>query len=264
MADEKTLEALQKSVEGTNLALGAISEVLTKNDAAVSRLGDFIGKLVEKAEKEEEEEKKKEEEDEEEESFAKLVKALEYAGFIRKDETALSNSGADSDEQKKKISSNPGEQQDVIQGAEKVEQVGKSITQPENLPKKTGALKKGDEEEKKEDKDEKKEEEYPEVEKLKKDLATAQAELVELKKSQDTKIQTAIEDVLSKMGFHREKKSFSPKPVAIGADQDKIQKSEQPTDRIGQMAQLSYAELRKLQAEEEAGVLPAEIKSLIS
>lgn len=258
--DEKMIADLTKANEGTALALGAVSEVLQKTESTVSQLGSVVQRLLAKAEKEDEDEKAKKEQEEEEESFAKLVKALQYAGFVTKDQTALENSGADSDEKKKPIKSDPGKQQDVIQG---------SITEPENLPKKAGALKKGDEaEDEEEGKDEKKDEkkdEYPEVEKLKKDLADAQARIVELQKSQDSKIQTAIEDVLGKMGFHREKKAFQPTPVQIGADQDKLQKSaDQPTDRIGELAKLSYAELRKLQMAEEAGQLPEDVRKLIS
>jgi len=259
--DEKVIADLQKASEGNALALGAVSEVLQKTEGTISQLGNYVERLLAKAEKDDEEENKKKEDDEEEESFAKLVKALEIVGFVTKDQQSFEYSGADSEEKKKSVPSRPNEQQDVIQGAQ--DTVEKSILKPENLPKKTGALKKGDEDEKDEKEDE---EEYPEVEKLKKDLAIAQAQLVELQKSQDGKIQTAVEGVLSKMGFHREKKSFSPTPIQIGADQNKLQKSadEPAEDRIGQLAKLSYADLRKLQVAEETNQLPPDIRSLIS
>ena len=258
--DETTIQAIQKSLEGTNLALAAISEVLSKSDESASRLGTFVEKLLAKADKEDEDEQKEKEEAEEEESFAKLVKALQIVGFVTKDQMSLEHSGADTDEKKIPVKSVPSEQQDVIQGAEAME---KSITQPENLPKKSGALKKGDEEDK-DEKDEKgKEDEYPEVEKLKKDLAAAQAQIVDLQKSQTGQIQTAIEDVLGKMGYHREKKSFQVTPTQIGADPNKLQKSEEATDRVGQMSKLSYGDLRKLQMAEEAGQLPDDVKKLI-
>jgi ribosomal protein L12E/L44/L45/RPP1/RPP2 len=258
--DETTIQAIQKSLEGTNLALAAISEVLSKSDESASRLGTFVEKLLAKADKEDEDEQKEKEEAEEEESFAKLVKALQIVGFVTKDQMSLEHSGADTDEKKIPVKSVPSEQQDVIQGAEAME---KSITQPENLPKKSGALKKGDEEDK-DEKDEKgKEDEYPEVEKLKKDLAAAQAQIVDLQKSQTGQIQTAIEDVLGKMGYHREKKSFQVTPTQIGADPNKLQKSEEATDRVGQMSKLSYGDLRKLQMAEEAGQLPDDVRKLI-
>jgi len=256
--DEATIQAIQKSLEGTNLALAAISDVLSKSDESATRLGSFVEKLLAKADKEDEEDAKEKEEAEEEESFAKLVKALQIVGFVTKDQMSLEHSGADTDEKKIPVKSVPSEQQDVIQGAEAME---KSITQPENLPKKSGALKKGDEE----DKDEKngKEDEYPEVEKLKKDLAAAQAQIMDLQKSQSGQIQTAIEDVLGKMGYHREKKSFQVTPTQIGADPNKLQKSEEATDRVGQMSKLSYGDLRKLQMAEEAGQLPDDVRKLI-
>lgn len=255
--DEKMIADLQKSNEGTALALGAVSEVLTKTEGTISQLGTVVQKLLAKAEKEDEDEKKKKEEAEEEESFAKLVKALQMAGFVTKgDATSFEHSGADSDEKKKPVKSEAGAQQDVIQG---------SITQPENLPKKTGELKKGDDEKKDEDKKDDKKDEYPEVEKLKKDLAAAQAQIVELQKSQDSKIETAIEGVLTRMGFHKEKKNYNPTPTLIGADPNKLQKSaDAGEDRIAQLAKLSYADLRKLQMAEEAGQLPPEVRSLIT
>lgn len=261
--DEKMIADLQKSNEGTALALGAVSEVLTKTEGTISQLGTVVQKLLAKAEKEDEDEKKKKEEAEEEESFAKLVKALQMAGFVTKgDATSFEHSGADSDEKKKPVKSEAGAQQDVIQGAQAAV-AQKSITEPENLPKKTGELKKGDE--KDEDKKDDKKDEYPEVEKLKKDLAAAQAQIVELQKSQDSKIETAIEGVLTRMGFHKEKKNYNPTPTLIGADPNKLQKSaDAGEDRIAQLAKLSYADLRKLQMAEEAGQLPPEVRSLIT
>jgi len=254
--DEKMIADLQKSSEGTALALGAVSEVLQKNEATMSQLGSVVERLLAKAEKEDEDEKKKKEEADEEESFAKLVKALQMAGFEMKgDATSFEHTGADSDEKKKPVPSVAGAQQDVIQG---------SITQPDNLPQKTGALKKGEDEDKKEDKKDKKDE-YPEVEKLRKDLADAQTQILELQKSQDTKIQTAVESVLTRMGFHKEKKNFNPTPTVLGVDENKIQKSaDAGEDRITQLAKLSYADLRKLQMAEEAGQLPPEVRALIA
>lgn len=260
--DDKMIADLQKASEGNALALGAVSEVLQKTEGTISQLGSYVERLLAKADKDEEDEKKKKEEDAEEESFAKLVKALEMVGFVTKDQTSFEHTGADSEEKKKDVPSKPNEQQDVIQGAQ--DTVEKSILKPENLPKKAGALKKGDEDEKDEKDEKKDEEEYPEVEKLKKDLAKAQEQLGELQKSQDGKIQTAVEGVLSKMGFHREKKSFSPTPTQIGVDQNKIQKSaDEPVDRIGELAKLSYADLRKLQVAEEQNQLPPEVRALI-
>jgi hypothetical protein len=253
--DEKMIADLQKSSEGTALALGAVSEVLQKNEATMSQLSTVVQKLLAKADKEDEDEKKKKEEADEEESFAKLVKALQIAGFVTKgDATSFEHTGADSEEKKKPVPSVAGAQQDVIQG---------SITQPDNLPQKTGALKKG-EEDKKEDKKDKKDE-YPEVEKLRKDLADAQTQILELQKSQDTKIQTAVESVLTRMGFHKEKKNFNPTPTVLGVDENKIQKSvDAGEDRITQLAKLSYADLRKLQMAEDAGQLPPEVRALIA
>ena len=253
--DEKMIADLQKSSEGTALALGAVSEVLQKTEGTMSQLGTVVQKLLAKAEKEDEDEKKKKEEADEEESFAKLVKALQMAGFEMKgDATSFEHTGADSDEKKKPVPSVAGAQQDVIQG---------SITQPDNLPQKTGALKKGEDED--EDKKEDKKEEYPEVEKLRKDLADAQTQILELQKSQDTKIQTAVESVLTRMGFHKERKNFNPTPTVLGVDENKIQKSaDAGEDRITQLAKLSYADLRKLQMAEEAGQLPPEVRALIA
>jgi hypothetical protein len=254
--DEQMIADLKKSNEGTALALGAVSEVLVKAENTISQLGTVVQKLLAKADKEDEDEKKKKEEADEEESFAKLVKALQMAGFVTKgDATSFEHTGADSEEKKKPVKSEAGAQQDVIQG---------SIEQPDNLPKKTGELKKG-EEDKKEDKKDDKKDEYPEVEKLKKDLAAATAQILELQKSQDSKIETAIEGVLTRMGFHKERKNFQPASTVLGADQNKLQKSaDAGEDRITQLAKLSYADLRKLQMAEEAGQLPPEIRSLIS
>jgi len=255
--DEKMIADLQKSSEGTALALGAVSEVLQKNEATMSQLGSVVERLLAKADKEDEDEKKKKEEADEEESFAKLVKALQMAGFEMKgDATSFEHTGADSDEKKKPVPSVAGAQQDVIQG---------SITQPDNLPQKTGALKKGDDEDKKDDEKDDKKDEYPEVEKLKKSLADATAQILELQKSQDTKIQTAVESVLTRMGFHKERKNFNPTPTVLGVDENKIQKSaDAGEDRITQLAKLSYADLRKLQMAEEAGQLPPEVRALIA
>lgn len=227
--------------DGLVLALGAISEVLTKQSGVLDR-------LLTKMDEEAEEEDKKAEEEAVEEEKEELVKMLKAEILKELSAANATNTGADSDEKKKTISTTPGpaknkalpgtqpeqKQQEVIQAADDAE----------------------DEAEDKKDEDEE-DKEYPEVEKLSKQIA-------ELQKNMADMIQVGVNDRLRKMGWREETGLVSPRRVAMGVnDTPVLKKGMEKEDRIAELAKLDYATLKKMEIESEAGELPEGIAQFV-
>tara|TARA_R110000824_G_scaffold30584_2_gene100430 strand:- start:320 stop:1156 length:837 start_codon:yes stop_codon:yes gene_type:complete len=261
MADE-LLTKVEKQMEGTNLALAAVAEVLQKMDARFAY--------------DEEAQIRKEENDVAMSERTMLVKeiASEVVGILKQggmdvDGTKVrsaAKSGASYDDTEKpaKVSTKIEDQQATIQAMRKNEEEDED----EEETTKGGYMKTHDPEDDEEDKDgaeewpatekdatfgEEEEEEAEAEKSMQKQLITLRKQLKSFKTGMDTKIQSETENRLRKMGFREENGLQKPQKInrdsAIGTDGTNfISKSNQnPDDVVDQLASLSYKQLRDMQ-----------------
>lgn len=247
------------SNEGILLALSAQNEVLNKLDSTIS-------KMLRKAEEDEEAEAKKKEEEEEAEKFEKMVSAVTKAiaakgAFLKKDDTK---------ESKPTFKTKPEEVQLPIQAAEDEIEDKKgleriAIEKGDMTGKNPDATEpaKAEDVEGKDKKDEKKDE-YPEVEEMKKAIASLTSELEKMKKGYDTDVKKAVEDRLSKTGWREEKSLVAPKKtLGVESEPLNISKSASEEERIDQLRKLDYGTLRKLEEKQARGELSPEFNQLL-
>ena len=266
-------ERIEKQMEGTNLALAAVAEVLQKMDARFSI--------------DEEAQIRKAEAKEAANERLTLVKeiASEVVGFLKADQgmdvdglktrsAAKVKGTGDDNEKPANVKSNIADQQATIQAMRKQDE---DIVDEEEEPKKGGYMKAIDEDDDEEkiengmdDKDEEdtdldKEgaEEYPEEEEEPdpedEDIKAMAKELRKMKKqmrlqkaSMEKTIQTEAESRLRKMGF-REENSLQ-RPQILGVDgSTPIVKKDNGVETVDQLMNLSYKQLRDLQAQIEMG-----------
>jgi len=263
-------ERLEKQMEGTNLALAAVAEVLQKMDGRLAK---------EEADKEEEEIEKAEALAKAElvKSIAKevmtVLKASEgdsYAGSDasgderKADPTGGTPQSSDDSESDAGIEAKIEEQQNTIQAA---------YHGDEDDDKKDKAMEKGahDDEDKEEkgmykDEDDDKAADEPVEEKgmddddedmkaMKKQLETLKKQLADTEANISKAVQTESEARLRKMGFREETGLQAPKVVnSLGVDDSTpIQKSAATADTAAQLSELSYSELRRMQHNIETG-----------
>jgi len=263
-------ERLEKQMEGTNLALAAVAEVLQKMDGRLAK---------EEADKEEEEIEKAEALAKAElvKSIAKevmtVLKASEgdsYAGSDasgderKADPTGGTPQSSDDSESDAGIEAKIEEQQNTIQAA---------YHGDEEDDKKDKAMEKGahDDEDKEEkgmykDEDDDKAADEPVEEKgmddddedmkaMKKQLETLKKQLADTEANISKAVQTESEARLRKMGFREETGLQAPKVVnSLGVDDSTpIQKSAATADTAAQLSELSYSELRRMQHNIETG-----------
>jgi len=227
--------------DGVLLALSAVAENLNSNNLVLSKLlHKMDAEDISAIEKAEALEKSAEKAALIKELTASVVKALEASGKLRKE---------DSKESARKIASNPDKQQEIIQASDDEDEDDKKEDEKDA---KQLEMKKEDEEEE-DDKEKAEDKEYPEVEKLKKELA-------EIKKS----INDQVEQRMRKAGFVEESNTVPVRRVAMGVGDNTIRKSVSQDDKIGQMAQLSYQQIKQLEMQSEVDELPEEIKQFIS
>lgn len=263
MSDE-ILANLEKHMEGNQLALAAVAEVLTKMDARLL----------------------KEEEDSEEEEMEKAAEAQQDALVKSVANSVIAalkaDQGMDVDGEKtRSASQGPSGQADE-------EKPASPTTKIEDQQATIQAMKKAEDDEdeddvekagyKAEDEDEKEENEVEkakavdededeDVEKAKGDedddeLAAMKKELDALKKQigdAEANIEKAVqeesENRLRKMGFREETSLVAPKLThPLGTDgTTPIVKGDNPANTVDQLASLSYKELRELQQKIELG-----------
>jgi hypothetical protein len=261
MADE-LLTKVEKQMEGTNLALAAVAEVLQKMDARFSY--------------DEEAQIRKEEQDNAVSERSMLIKeiASEVVGILKQggmdvDGTKVRSaaktgkSGADDAEKPVNIKSNIADQQATIQAMRKQNEEEEEEDE-EEFPVKGGYMKTHvpgheddeDEEMEKEGADEyPAEEEEPEIEEeksMRKQLISLRKQLAGFQNGMDTKIQKEAESRLRKMGFREENGLQRPQLIdrnaPIGTDGTTfIAKAAQQDDVVDQLANLSYKQLRDMQ-----------------
>ena len=272
MADE-LMTKVEKQMEGTNLALAAVAEVLQKMDARFSS--------------DEEAEIMKSEQDAANEERLSLVKdiASEVAGILKQggmdvDGTKVRSAGkigkpnsADDSEKPANLSSNIADQQATIQAMKKQEE---EEEEEDEMPPKGGYMKtdvpghEDDEEdvEKDDDDDEEDvekegadeypaEEDEPEEEKsMRKELKALKKQLKEVGSNMDKAITKEAESRLRKMGFREENGLQKPQRVEtpLGVDgSTPIVKNDNAVETVDQLTGMSYKQLRDLQHQIETG-----------
>ena len=268
MADDyDVVERLEKQIEGSNLALAAVAEVLHKMDSRISKQDDFDMELAQ----EEEDAIEKEE----------IIKAVagEVYGLIKADQ------GLDLDGDKvRKAGSSPKGPDDSEKAVTPVKAMADQQATIQARQKQLDLLKEGmpwDEEEEEdmpkeedEDMDEENGEEDEDVESMRYSLENAAQEYPELAKMQkqinslksalkgslnvQKAVQQETEGRLRKMGFREETSLTRPTVIryedSIGLDGTTvIQKESSGLDTVDQMMQLSYQDLRRLQENIESG-----------
>ena len=264
--DYDIVERLEKQIEGSNLALAAVAEVLHKMDSRIS-----------KAEEEDFELAQQDADNVEKQEIIKAV-ASEVYGLIKTDQGLdLEASerkaksmpvGKDDAEKAVTIVSSMKDQQATIQAMQKQLDLLKAGMEDEEFPnddEEADAQEENGEEEEEngdEDKDKDKEnmeyaEGYPVLENMQKQIDSLKAQLsgsFDLQKA----VQSETEGRLRKMGFREETSLTRPQQIryadSMGVDGTApITKATEGGDVVDQMMQLSYQDLRRLQENIESG-----------
>ena len=249
-------EKIEKQMEGTHLALAAVAEVLQKMDGRLAKEEQAVAAA--------------EAENANAAARADLVKSIakEVIGLIKEG----SEAGLDVDGGERKAKATGG----TPQNADDSESAVTPTTKIEDQQNTIQAMKKedgedeeeeiekeGDEEEADEEAadvpveekgmDEDDEDESDEMKSMAKQIAKLQKELEATKGNMQKAVTAEAESRLRKMGFREETGLQAPKVVkGLGLDDTPIiQKGE--GDTAGQLAELSYSELRRLQHQIETG-----------
>jgi len=289
MSDE-ILNRIEKHMEGTQLGLAALSEVLQKMDARIENEAEVSYEIA-----------KAEEEALEKES---LVRDIAKAVLIElsdqgmdvdgtdienvgkpdptKSATATPNYIGDADDSSETITprTDISEQQASIMAEKKEEEeeekaytkMGMNKAHEEDkdededeekamgFPKKEKAMHEGGDEDKEDDEDDNDDE----VKKLFKQMSSLQKQIESLDISKSVKEES--ENRLRKMGFKEENGLQKPQLNNVfGADETPIKKAQTVNDVVDQLTTLSYKELRKMQELKRQGMvdgLPDEIANL--
>ena len=264
MSDE-ILERIEKQMEGSNLALAAVADVLNKMDGRLS-----------KADQEEEIVEEQKAADLEKSDLIKSI-ATEVYDLIKADNgmdvdgTKVRSGksiaqGGDADDSATTVDAtrNIREVQATIQAMQKEE-----ATDEEEDPEASKGYKKADDEEADpaapidEDEDQKKAadddedddgEKPTELEHMQKELDSLRKQIAEFEGTMEKAVTDESETRLRKMGFREETGLVAPQLSALGTDgTTPIVKSATDGDTVDQLANLSYGELRELQMRIQAG-----------
>ena len=262
--DYDIVDRLEKQIEGSNLALAAVAEVLHKMDSRIS-----------KAEEEDFELAQQDADNVEKQEIIKAV-ASEVYGLIKTDQGLdLEASerkaksmpvGKDDAEKAVTIVSSMKDQQATIQAMQKQLDLLKAGMEDEEFPnddeEADAQEENGEEEEENGDEDKDKEnmeyaEGYPVLENMQKQIDSLKAQLsgsFDLQKA----VQSETEGRLRKMGFREETSLTRPQQIryadSMGVDGTApITKATEGGDVVDQMMQLSYQDLRRLQENIESG-----------
>ena len=265
MADE-LMTKVEKQIEGTNLALAAVAEVLQKMDARFSN--------------DEEAEIRKEEDAAALSERTALVKdiASEVVGILKQGgmdvdgskvrSAAKTGKGASADDSEKpaNISSNIADQQATIQAMKKQE----DEEEEEDDTVKGGYMKthvaKQDEEDDEEDVEKEGADEYPaeeeepdeedvEEKSMRKELMALKKQLKSVNSNMEKAITKEAESRLRKMGFREENGLQRPQRIEtpLGVDGSTPLVKNSSVDTVDQLTGMSYKQLRDLQAQIEMG-----------
>jgi hypothetical protein len=267
--DNDIVERLEKQIEGSNLALAAVAEVLHKMDYRISKQEEYDMELAEN----------------EEDAFEKqeIIKAVagEVYGLIKADQgmpdmdkegsakerkAGSVTKGHDDSEKAVTVVNKLTDQQATIQAMQKqlnlLKEEAMYTEEDEDLNEENG-----EPEDTEEDKDKELEEgygygmenaeQYPVIENMQKQINELKSALSGANSMQKA-IQTETEGRLRKMGFREETSLTRPTVIryedTIGTDGTApIQKEAAGGDTVDQMMQMSYQDLRRLQETIESG-----------
>ena len=254
-------ERIEKQMEGTNLALAAVAEVLQKMDGRLAK------------EEQDDEEAKREEEMQKAQSelvksvateVVSMLKAGEgdsYAGAdVSGDERKASPTGgtpqtADDSESDAGINSKIEDQQNTIQAADMSDDddMEKGHNGHDDGDKEEKGMYKEEDEAADEPTEEKGMDEDDDMEKMQKQIESLKKQLADTEANISKAVQNESENRLRKMGFREETGLQAPKINGLGVDGSApIQKSV-AMDTPAQLAELSYSELRRMQHQIETG-----------
>ena len=270
MADD-VLTKVEKQMEGTNLALAAVAEVLQKMDARLST--------------DEEAQIRKAEEVQAQSERTALVK--EIAGEVAllladagmdvdgtkvrsAAKTGKTAGGADDSEKPANIKSNIADQQATIQAMKKEEAEEEEDEQAEkggymktHVPgheddeeAEEGMEKEGDDKAAEFPNEEEEAEEGDEITAMAKELKAMKKQIASYEANMEKAITTETEGRLRKMGFREENGLQRPQMVDMPLGTDgatPIVKGKDNVETVDQLAGLSYKQLRDLQAQIEMG-----------
>ena len=266
MADD-VLNKVEKQIEGTNLALAAVAEVLQKMDARLSI--------------DEEAELRKAEADQAQSEKTALVKEIagEVALLLADNgldvdgtkvrsaaKTGKTAGGADDSEKPANVKSNIADQQATIQAMKKEED---ELEEEEEEATKGGYMKGDDDPEAEEaeegseeypkieaEEDGEEEEDDEEISAMAKELKALKKQIANYEKGLEKAVTTETESRLRKMGFKEENGLQRPQIVDMPLGTDgatPIVKGKEGAETVDQLADLSYKQLRDLQAQIEMG-----------
>ena len=215
MSDE-----VQQSNEGVTLALSAVAEVLSKMD---ERLAKQEAEEIKKAELAEAELQKSE--------LAEMIKSIvsqAVAEFTKADE----------------------EEDD--QDEEDIDDIIEEIEEEEDEEEEMDKAHEDDDDEEEVDKGK-----YMKSKDSNSEIASLKKQIAELQSGIDEKIQKEADTRLRKLGFREETGLKAPEIVRYDTmgveDTTPIQKSEEPTNVVEQLAKMSYTQLRTLQHKIQSG-----------
>ena len=261
-------ERLEKQMEGTNLALAAVAEVLQKMD---DRLAKEEHEAIASAEASAAEAAKADLVKSVASEVVALLKeggdqGMDVSGDDRKAQsTGKGPQDADDSESAANVATKIEDQQNTIQAAyhgdedddKKEKGMYKADDDDEDGSEK--AMKKDDDDDKADDIPESEEKgmdddkDDDDMEKMQKQLESLQKQLAETQSNMQKAIQSESEDRLRKMGFREENGLQAPQQIGLGVDSTTpIQKSA-AVDTPDQLAELSYSELRNMQHKIESG-----------
>jgi len=268
--DYDIVERLEKQIEGSNLALAAVAEVLHKMDSRISKQEDYDMELAE----------------DEEDAIEKqeIIKAVagEVYGLIKADQgmpdmdkegsakerkASSMTKGKDDSEKAVTVVNKLTDQQATIQAMQKqldLLKEGWDKEEDEDIDENNGDP---DEEGEGEEEDEEgiglaryaveNAEQYPVIENMQKQINELKSALNGANSMQKA-VQQETEGRLRKMGFREETSLTRPTMIryedSMGTDgTSPIQKEASGGDTVDQMMQLSYQDLRRLQENIENG-----------
>ena len=268
MADDM-LNRIEKHMEGNTLALSAVAEVLQKMDDRFVRDEDAV--LA------------KQEQEQAVDERSAMVKAIasEVYGMMKADNgmdvdgtkvrsgTKMKGRGEDS-ESPINPTTKISDQQATIQAAEDEEENGKKKfnfdkkqddEEEEEVEKEGNGAKEYPEEEEEAKKgmykgeDEDKEEDDKEIEEMAKELDALKKQIANTEANMQKAVQAESEQRLRKMGFREELGLKAPQMMTpLGIDgTTPIVKAQESADTVEQLANLSWKELRNIQAQIEMG-----------
>jgi len=271
--DNDIVERLEKQIEGSNLALAAVAEVLHKMDSRISKQEEYE---LEMAEGEEDAMEKQE-----------IIKAVagEVYGLIKADQ-GMPDLDKDGSAKERKAASMPKGKDDAEKAVTVVSKLPEQQAAIQAMQKQLNLLKvewgkeededngefNGDEDENGEEEEEENEDEqglgmaryavenaeqFPAIEQMQKqinELKTQMSGSFDMQKA----IQKETEGRLRKMGFREETSLTRPTLIryedSMGTDgTSPIKKEDSSGDTVDQMMQLSYQDLRRLQENIESG-----------